>query len=172
MRVAACALLLVLSSQAGAADAFVTDLEQGVRTHGVESVNAQLSAAPSQMARLNQRTADCDPPAIDLSVKLSRTRNSKAGELHKEALRIAVGACTESVLSLLSPAEVPKICASVSTWTVGETARELRRRIRQLERDERVRPVQHGKACGAAYLFELQNTRVGIRAGPPGRQVK
>lgn len=166
------ATVLLLPSLAAASGTLVPDLEQRLRTDGVESVNAQLSAQGLLMAMLNQSAADCDPQAIELTVKLSRTKHARAGELHNESLRVAVGTCTELVLSLLSPAEVPRICASVSTWTVTETARELRRRIGQIEIDERIRPIRHGRTCRAAYQFELQNTRVGLKVRQPNRQSK
>jgi hypothetical protein len=166
------AALTLLPAFAMGSETLVSDLEQRLQANGVEGVNAHLTARPSVMAELNQSSADCDPRAVDLAVKLSRSKNTKATELHNESLRIAVGACTEFVLSLLSLKEVPKVCASVSSWTVSQTARELRRRIRQIESDENLRPTSRGKACSAAYLFELQNTRVGIRAGRPNPQSK
>ena len=157
--------LALLPALAMAAEALVSDLDQRLRTTGVESVNAYLGARPSAMAELNQGAADCEPRAIDLTVKLSRSSDTKAAALHTESLRIAVGTCTELVLSQLSQNEVPKVCAAAVSWTMSQTARELRRRIRQIEADEQSRPTQWGTACSAAYLHELQNTRVGIRAG-------
>jgi len=171
-RLAVFAALTLLPAFAMASETLVSDLEQRLQANGIESVNAHLTAQPSVMAELNQRSADCDPRAIDLTVKLSRSKDTKATDLHNESLRIAVGACTEFVLSRLTLKEVPKICAAVSSWTVSQTARELRRRIRQIEADESIRPTQRGKACSAAYLFELQNTRVGLRAGRPTPQAK
>lgn len=166
------ALALLLPSLAMADDALVSDLEQRLAAGQVDAVNAYLVAQAPLMAELNQRAADCDPRAVELSVALSRTASEKAGALHKEALRIAVGTCTELVLSRLTAKEVPRICACASSWTVTETARELRRRMRQIDADESLRPTPHGQACRAAYLYELQNTRVGIvvgkRAPPPG----
>jgi len=153
---------------AAASETLVPHLEHRLRTDGPEKVNASLCAQPSSMAELNQRTADCEPQAIALAVKLSRSSNVKAADLHKESLRVAMGACGEYVLSLLSLKEVPKFCASASTWTVTQTARELRRRIREIDSDERLRSSERGKACSAAYRYELENTRVGIRTGRPG----
>jgi hypothetical protein len=161
------AALVAASSAATASGTLVPGLEQRLRTDGPEKVNTYLNAQPSSMAELNQRTADCEPDAVALAVKLSRSGNAKATDLHRESLRIAMGACTEYVLSLLTLKEVPKICASASTWTVTQTARELRRRIRYIESDESLRSTERGKACSAAYRFELENTRVGIRAVPP-----
>ena len=114
--------------------------------------------------QLNQGAADCNPEAVDLAAKLSRGKDAKATELHKESLRIAAGACVEHVLSRISSSEVPVICSSVSSWTLTQTARELRRRIAEIERDERLRQSERGKACRAAYVHELRNTRVGIKA--------
>jgi hypothetical protein len=161
----ALAVLALLVSSAFAGETLVSDLEQRLSTGKVEGVNQYLGDEPSLMAELNQRAADCDPGAVALTVKLSRTKHAKAGDLHKEALRVAVGTCTELVLSLLSSREVPKICASVSSWSVTETARELRRRIRQIDADEGIRPTPFGRSCRDAYAFELQNTRVGIAVG-------
>jgi hypothetical protein len=164
-----CALLIalaILPAPALAFEAFVGDLEKRLRIDGVEAVNAYLSARPADMGALHQSAADCIPQAIELTVKLSRSKNSKATKLHNESLRIAAGGCAEFVLSRLSLDEVPKICSSVSSWTVSQMARELRRRIKEIEADERLRVSERGKACSAAYLFELQNTRVGIKTYP------
>lgn len=153
----------MLPAAAMPANDLVSSLEQRLRTDGVEGVNAYLAKQSTVMADLNQRTADCDTQAVALSVKLSRGKNAKPTEAHREALRSAVGTCTENVLSLLSLNEVPRICASMSSWTVIQTARELRRRMRAIETDEALRSSERGKACRAAYLYELENTRVGIR---------
>ena len=155
--------LLMLPAVAFSSNELVSTLEQRLRTDGVEGVNAYLAKQSSALADLNQRTADCDTQAIGLTVKLSRGKNSKTTEAHREALRSAVGTCTENVLSLLSLNEIPKICASVSSWTVTQTARELRRRMRAIDTDEALRSTERGKACGAAYRFEFENTRVGLR---------
>jgi hypothetical protein len=160
--------LLLLSDLATASDTLLPALEHRLRTDGPEHVNAALLAHPPSMTELNQRTADCEAQAVALAVKLSRTTNAKAADLHKEALRVAAGACGEYVLSLLSLKEVPHVCASVPSWTVTQTARELRRRIREIETNESLRSSERGKACSAAYRYELENTRVGLRAGRPG----
>jgi len=162
--------LLVLPAVAMSANEPVARLEQRLRTDGVEGVNTYLGGQSSALADLGQRTADCDTQAIGLAVKLSRGKSSKVTEAHREGLRIAVGTCTDNVLSLLSLNEVPKICAAASSWTMTQTARELRRRMRAIETDEALRSTERGKACGAAYLYELQNTRVGIRVEQPARQ--
>ena len=155
-----------------ASSTLVSELEQRLGRDGGEVVNAYLIARPSAMAELNQSAADCHPQAVELTVRLSRGANAKAAALHKESLRIAAGGCAEFVLSQLDLAEVPKICASASSWTVSQTARELRRRLREIESDETLRKAPSGKACHAAYLFELQNTRVGLRAGPPNNPAR
>lgn len=171
MRVFAVALLLV-SSTALSSESLVSHLEQRLQANGPEKVNADLATQPSHMAELNQRTADCEPRAVALAVKLTRSNNAKAAERHQESLRIAAGACGEYVLSLLSLKEVPQICASVPSWTATQTARELRRRIKQIEADESLRSSEKGRACSAAYRFELENTRVGIRVGRPAPPTK
>ena len=165
--------LALFPAAALAANDLVSSLEQRLRTDGVDLVNAYLAKQSSAMAELGQRTADCDTQAIGLTVKLSRGKTAKAIEVHREALRIAVGTCTENVLSLLSLNEVPRICASVSSWTITQTARELRRRMRAIETDDALRSTERGKACGAAYRFELENHPGGHqnRAAEPAIQV-
>ena len=48
-------------------------------------------------------------------LELSRGRRSKTTEAHTDSLRTALGRCTRLVLSLVSPSEVPKVCASVAS---------------------------------------------------------
>ena len=163
-------LCLFLPASAVAVDALGADVTQRLERDGVERANAWLSGAPQAMAALNQRTADCEPVAVGLAVRLSRTKSAKAARLHQESLRVAVGACTELVLSQLSASEVPRICAAASAWTITQTARELRRRIAQLEIDEGGGATERGKACHAAYVHELHHTRVGLRVAPARRE--
>jgi hypothetical protein len=168
---AMCAFVVMLATallpgRVMASEALVTDLEQRLSRQGVDEVNAYLGAPPSaSMVALNERTADCDLQAVSLSVQLARGSGSKAVNAHRESLRVAVGRCTGFVLALLSPKEVPRFCASAASWTIMQMARELRRRIRSIEADEVLRTSPRGKACRAAYLYELNNTRVGLRAG-------
>lgn len=162
--------LALLPAAALASEAFLADVDRRLRRDGIDAVNAHLNARPSEMAALNQGAADCVPQAVDLAVRLRRSGNSGAAKLHDESLRAAAGGCAEFVLSRLSMDEVPKICSAVSTWTATQMARELRRRIAEIEADERLRASERGKACSAAYLFQLQNTRVGLKAYPPGRK--
>lgn len=160
-------VLAVLAAPALASEALLARLEQRVRTDGIETVNAYLGARPSDMGALHQGAADCIPQAIDLAAKLGRSANASANKLHHESLRIAAGGCAEYVLSRLSLGEVPKICSAVGSWTVTQMARELRRRIQEIEGHESLKASERGKACSAAYVFVLQNTRVGVRAYPP-----
>lgn len=168
---AVCALMVALAAAVWpgpvmTSQTLIADLEQRLSRQGVDEVNAYLGAPSSaSMLDLNQRTADCDLQAVSLSVQLVRGSGSKAVNAHREALRVAVGRCTGFVLALLSLKEVPKICASVASWTIMQMARELRRRIRSIEASEVLRTSPRGKACRAAYLYELNNTRVGLRAG-------
>lgn len=156
----------VLPGTVMASQTLVAELEQRMSRQGVDEVNAYLGAPSSaSMLDLNQRTADCDLQAVSLSVQLARGSGSKAVNAHREALRVAVGRCTGFVLALLSLKEVPRFCASVASWTIMQMARELRRRIRSIEADEVLRSSPRGKTCRAAYLYELNNTRVGLRAG-------
>jgi hypothetical protein len=156
---------VVYPAAATASDALVADLEQRLSRQGADKVNEYLSGS-FDMVTLNESTARCELNAVSLSIQLARGSRSKAVDAHREAVRTAAGRCTGFVLALLTPREVPTFCASVSTWTVGQMARELRRRIRSLEADELLRSTQRGKACRAAYLYEFHNTRVGLRAGP------
>jgi hypothetical protein len=158
----------VIPTLAVAADSFVPELEQRLASGSVEALNAHLVAnASSALVPFNQRTAACELAAVSLSIRLSRSTNVKAAQAHNEALRAAVGKCTAFVLALASQQEVPKFCASVASWTVGQTVRELRRRMAAIETDEVLRTSQSGKSCRAAYLYELQNTRVVLRSAPP-----
>jgi hypothetical protein len=150
-------------------DALVADLDQRLAGGGVEAVNAHLDAHwSSDMVALNHRTANCDLQAVALSIQLIRSANAKAAEAHGESLRTAAGSCTGFVLALASQEEIPRYCASVASWSIGQTARELRRRIAAIESDKVLRSSQRGKSCRAAYLDELQNTRVVLRSLPPG----
>lgn len=156
----------VLPGRVMASETLVADLEQRLSRQGVDEVNAYLGAPSSAgMITLNQRTADCDLQAVSISVQLARGSGSKTVNAHRESLRVAMGRCTGFVLALLSPKEVPKFCASAASLTIMQMARELRRRIRSIEADEVLRTSPRGKACRAAYLYELNNTRVGLRAG-------
>ncbi|MBC7995846.1 MAG: hypothetical protein H7Z15_21660 [Rhizobacter sp.] len=149
-----------------ASEALVSDLEQRLYRVGVDEVNTYLGTPSSiHMLALRQGTAACHLHAVSLSVQLARGSGSKVVDAHREALRVAVGSCTGFVLALLSLTEVPKFCASVSTWTVSQMARELRRRIKSIEGDELLRTSPRGKACREAYVYELHNTRVGLRVG-------
>lgn len=168
MGVIAFLVLAVLPLSGFASEAFIASLEKRVRTDGVEAVNAYLAARPRDLGALHQGAADCMPQAVDLTARLGRGTQASANKLHVEALRIAAGGCADYVLSRLAAGEVPRVCAPVSTWTVTQTARELRRRIQEIEGDPRLSASENGKACSAAYLFALQNTRVGVRAYPPG----
>ena len=153
---------------AAASGSLVSALEQRLADAGVEAVNAHLSEhGSSAMVRLNRKTAACELDAVSLAMRLSRSGDVKAAQAHTEALRTAVGRCTAFVLAVASLHEVPRYCASVESWTVGQTARELRRRIAAIEYDALLRVSARGKSCRAAYLFELHNTRVVLKSGAP-----
>ncbi len=145
----------------------VADLEKRLSTEGVESVNvALITQWPAALVTLNRRTAGCELPAVSLSARLSRG-GTQAVSAHRESLRTAAGQCPGIVLALISVDEVPKICASSASWTITQMARELRRRMKEIDADEVLRASPRGKACRAAYLYELENTRVGLRVAPP-----
>ena len=156
---------------AGAADPLVSELEQRLARSGIEPVNVYLNSHwTAAMVPLNQKTAACELHAVSLSVKLSRSGNARAVRAHGEALRAAVGSCPKFVLAMVQPAEVPRYCASVASWGAAQTARELRRRIGDIDADELLRGSRRGQACRAAYQYELENTRVVVkRAAPDAR---
>ncbi|HEX3140757.1 MAG TPA: hypothetical protein VHQ87_11925 [Rhizobacter sp.] len=160
--------MTLLPAFALAAEAPVAELERQLSVEGVEKVNAYLGASGSAArVSLHHATTRCELQAVSLTVRLARDGRSKVVDAHGESLRIAVGQCTGFVLALLDVSEVPKVCASLPSWTVMQTVRELRGRMRRIDADAVLRSSPRGKACHAAYLYELQNTRVGLRTGPP-----
>lgn len=169
MRIAATLVAAVLPLAVPAAEALTPALEERLAAGGVESVNAYLVAnGPSALAPFGQRTAACELAAVSLAVRLTRSGNVQAALAHTEALRHAVGRCTAFVLALATPQEVTRFCASASSWTVGQTVRELNRRMAAIQADELLRTTGNGRACRAAYLHELQTTRVVLRSAPAG----
>jgi hypothetical protein len=162
------ALLALWFGQAQAADPLLTDLEQRL-THGsVNAVNAHLVAHwSSVMAPLNHKTAACELHAVSLSTRLARSSNARAVQAHGEALRSASGSCPRFVLALASPSEVPLYCGSVASWGPAQTARELRGRIAGIDADPVLRASRRGHACRAAYVYELEHTRVVVRRAAP-----
>lgn len=158
-----------LSVLAATPASLVPELEQRLAGGGVEAVHAHLSAHWSAaMLPLNAKTAACELAAVSLALRLSRSAEGPSAHAHQEALRAAAGQCTRFVLAVASLQEVPKVCAAVEAWTMGHTARELRRRIAAIESDPLLRASPRGLACSAAYLHELQTTRVVLRSQPPG----
>jgi CelD/BcsL family acetyltransferase involved in cellulose biosynthesis len=152
-----------------AADALVAELEQRLASTGVESVNEHLSAPANAelLLRLHRQTAACELQAVSLAVRLARGANGRAVQAHEESLRAASGRCARFVLALVSAAEVPRVCASQAAWGAAQTARELRRRIADIDADKLLRGTAQGQACRAAYLYELKNTRVTLRVASP-----
>lgn len=164
-RLVLCAAAALLPCAALAADTLVAELEQRLANAGVEAVNDHLSAPANTatLARLNRKTAVCELQAVSLTVRLARGANARAVQAHEQALRAASGRCTRFVLALVSAAEVPRVCASQPSWGAAQTARELRRRIADIDADRLLRGTAQGQACRAAYLYELKNTRVTLR---------
>lgn len=158
----------VVPAMALSAEPLVIDLERRVQQAGADAVNLHLAERPFDLALLHRDTEACDLRTVSLVVELSRARRSRTTDAHTDALRTALGRCTGFVLALLAPHEVPKFCASVASWTIMQTVRELRRRMRIIEADEVLRTSRRGKDCSAACLYELKNTRVGLQAGAPG----
>jgi hypothetical protein len=158
----------MLPCAALAADVLVAELEQRLASAGVESVNDYLIAHPdSAMPRFNRKTASCELQAVRLAIRLARGANARAVQAHEESLRAATGRCARFVLALVSAAEVPRVCASQTSWGAAQTARELRRRIADIDADKVLRTTAQGLACRATYLYELKNTRVTLRVASP-----
>ena len=163
-----CGVVAIVPCTALAADPLVAELEQRLASAGVESVNEYLSAHPdSEMARFNRQTASCELQAVSLALRLARGANVLAVQAHEESLRAASGRCARFILALASAAEVPRVCASQPAWGAAQTARELRRRIADIDADKLLRATAQGQACRAAYLYELKNTRVTLRVASP-----
>lgn len=168
-RLALCVAAALLPCAALAADTLVAELEQRLASAGVESVNEHLSAPANAalLSRLHRKTAACELQAVSLAVRLARGANGRAVQAHEESLRAATGRCTRFVLALVSAPEVPKVCASQAAWGAAQMARELRRRIADIDADKLLRGTAQGQACRAAYLYELKNTRVTLRVASP-----
>jgi hypothetical protein len=167
---------MALALACGAAGAtapatLVADLERRLARSHVDAVNAHLMAHwSSAMLPLNRQTAACQRAAVSLTVRLSRGHHARAAGAHGDALRAAAGRCAGYVLALLAPAEVPRLCTSASSWGPATAARELRRRIADIDADAPLRASPRGQACRAAYHHELHNTRVVVRrAAAPAR---
>lgn len=154
---------------AAASDALVTDVEQRAQRDGVDAANAYLADRwGAAMQPLNDKTARCELSAVSLALRLHRTRHARAAAAHVEALRLAAGRCTRFVLALARPEEVVQLCASLPAWGPAQTARELRRRIADIDADAVLRASRTGQACRAAYRYELTHTRVVVRPRAPG----
>jgi hypothetical protein len=169
-RLVLCAAAAMLPGSALAADALVAELEQRLARSGVESVNDHLSAPANTalLSRFHRQTASCELQAVSLAVRLARgVAPTRVVQAHEESLRTATGRCARFILALVSAAEVPKVCASQATWGAAQTARELRRRIADIDADKLLRGTEQGQACRAAYLYELKNTRVTLRVASP-----
>lgn len=167
------ALALALACAGGgawASDTLVAELEQRLARSNVDAVNAHLMAhASSTMLPLHRQTAACQRRAVSLTVRLSRGREARAAGAHGDALRLAAGRCAGYVLALLTPEEVPRLCTSASSWGPATAARELRRRIADIDADAQLRASPRGQACRTAYHHELHNTRVAVKRVTPPR---
>lgn len=165
----AAALLLGAAQAAGAAtaDTLVSDLDQRLAAEGADRVNAWLGApGAAAMAALHRKAADCELPAVSLATRLTRSADTHAVQAHRDALRTATGRCAPFVLALAAPDEIVRVCASVPGWGPAQTARELRRRMAAIDAHAVLRSSARGKACRAAYLYELENTRVVLKSKP------
>lgn len=164
MRLALALLALLTPLLARADDAWLDALEQRLASTGADAVNAELMHQGGEgLVELSRRTAACELAAVSLAVRLGRTRNSRAASAHMDALRAANGRCTRFVLALVRADEIARYCGSLPQWGPAQTARELRRRMSEIDADVQLRATHSGRACRAAYLHELQTTRVVVR---------
>lgn len=162
-------LLLASVAPAAAAtpDLLVPEIEQRLAAQGADTVNAYLAGNwVSAMLPLNRRAAGCELRAVKLAVRLSRSANAPAARAHMDSLREAMGTCLVYVLTLATREEIPRYCSSVASWSVMRTVRELRRRIAAIEADDLLSASAIGRSCRAAYIYELENTRVVVKSAP------
>ena len=168
-RLAAAIAVAALHGMAAGADLLVRELEQRYTRDGADAVNEHLVAHwDSAMAPFALQAAACDLQAVSLAIRLSRGGNQRAVLAHTDALRAATGRCARFVLALAPPDEIARYCASVDAWSAARMARELRRRIAEIDADPLLRSGPRGQACRAAYVYEFQNTRVTLKAAPAG----
>jgi hypothetical protein len=120
--------------------------------------------ADDAVTRLDRAAAACQLPAVSQAVR--------SVPLHEQALRTASGRCARFVLAVVPAADLPRVCASQPAWGAAQTARELRRRIADIDADRLLRGTVQGQACRAAYLYELKNTRVTLRVATPSAAVR
>lgn len=164
MRRALAALALLLPLLSRADDAWLDALEQRLAATGADAVNAELLRQGGEpMAELNRRAAGCEFAAVSIAVRLGRTHDTRAAGAHMQSLRAANGLCARFVLALVRPDEIARYCGSLPQWGPAQTARELRRRMGVIDADAQLRATHSGRACRAAYLHELQTTRVVVR---------
>lgn len=162
-----------LGAGARAGDALLPELEHRLARGDTDTVNTYLVKHWSNaMAPLGRRAAACELHAVSLTARLARSDNARAVQAHREALRAASGGCPRFVLALATLPEVPTVCGSLSSWGVTQTARELRRRIAAIDADALLRGSPRGSTCRAAYMYELENTRVVVRRGAPQRAAR
>jgi hypothetical protein len=166
-RVALVLALMCTAPIAAAPEPLVLDLERRLASSNVDAVNAHLLAhASSTMLALHRQAAACQRPAVSLTVRLSRGHHARAAGAHGDALRLAAGRCAGYVLALLTAVEVPRLCTPASSWGPATAARELRRRIADIDADAQLSASPRGQACRAAYQHALHNTRVALRRAP------
>ena len=158
--------LFAMPTVSGAASASVIDqIELRLAEVGLDQVNVELGSEwSSATTELHRRTKGCELKAVSLTMRLSRGSNAKLTTAHLDALRLANGRCTRFVLAVAAPHEIALYCSSLATWRPAQTARELRRRIAAIEADGVLLSSQAGRSCRAAYLYELNNTRVVLRS--------
>lgn len=127
-------------------------------------VSTLAMEADTAKARLDRGAAACELHAVSQAVR--------SVDAHEVALRTAAGRCARFVLALVSADHIPRVCASQPAWGAAQTARELRRRIADIDADKLLRGTVQGQACRAAYLYELKNTRVTLRVATPSAAVR
>lgn len=159
---------LAFAASATASDAVLRDVEQRLDLEGAEATNAYLRAhATTTMAAFNRQTAACDAKALKLALELRRRGHPEATRAHAEALRDAAALCPGRLLGAIPLNEVQLFCRSSEAWSPARMARELRRQIANIDADPPLRATRHGQACRAAYVYELEHTRVGLKRVEP-----
>lgn len=162
------ALLVLAIGAAAAADSVVADVEHRLFWEGAQSANAYLRANKGiAMAAFNRHTAGCEPKALELAVQLRRASRGDVALAHGEALRAAAALCPARLLGAVPLSEIALFCRTSEAWGPAQAARELRRQIASIDADPALRATPHGQACRAAYVHELETTRVVVRRVDP-----
>jgi len=161
---AALALIGLSMGPVGAMAAPTKDTRPAVRSKPAPAPPEIPAEASPEWAR-TLRASNCDLAALADVIEIVRTSDPTVSRLQLEAVRLANGRCPRFVVAVAFPHEIQRFCAAPESLTAVQTARELRRRIAMLKDDEVLHAAAAGRACRAAYEYELKNTRVVLRPG-------